>query len=194
MRSTPARQGLATPGPHVNLDTHTLDLTIDLTPWGHWSIKGTRGQNKPPGGQVKATPGASKCHLLGVVLDLVFAVTQPASLPSPSLPDSPPPKKVIAATARPTPTRQGLAAPGPHVNLDIHTPGACKAWPSCQPIDLNVAQHDDGGDGDGDVGGDNVPRQAFTRRRSPASLPERREERPALSRVALPHCLCDKYT
>ena len=145
-------QGLAAPGPHANLEIHTLDLSIDLTPWGRWNTKGTRGQIQATWGQVKATPGAYKCHLLGVVLDLVFAVTQPASLPSHSL--KPAAKNVIAATMRSTSTRQGLATPGPHVNADMHTPGACKARPSCQSIVLNVAQHDDGGDGDDDDGDD----------------------------------------
>ena len=51
---------------------------------------------------------------------------------------------------RSTRTRQGLAAPGPHVKLNSHTPGAGKAWPSCHSIDHNAAQDDDGDNGDDD--------------------------------------------
>ena len=55
---------------------------------------------------------------------------------------------------RPARTRQGLAAPGPHVNLNTHTPGAGKAWRSRHSIDLSAAQDDDGDDDDDDGGDD----------------------------------------
>ena len=67
-------------GSIVRSTTHTLDLSIDTTSWGRWNTKGPQGQIKATWGHIQATPGANKCHLLGVVLGLVSRLTQPADL------------------------------------------------------------------------------------------------------------------